>query len=242
MWVGALFSWWILASGASEPAVPADAPAPGVVESGADGDPATGKTPDQPSTRLSTTALGTFRARVRGGRMASTVGWGMVGAGALLVTVGAPLGVYDPPKDWTKVGIYQRRYLDRSSASGPLLFTGLALTLTGVPVHTAGVMVEARALARITGRPPTVGWVGTGLMIGGFALAFTPVTGVSQGGLGLVAAGWGCVIGQWVINTRTAHGLDASTREALYGRPRRVEAVVLPQLGTSPGVMIGGRF
>jgi hypothetical protein len=224
----------------AEPALEAVDPA----EASPPRDPSTGKAPGQASTRLSSIELRAFHPKIRAGRTTTWVSWGMLAAGTVLIPASAALRVYDPPDDWTKVWRYQRSFLVREEASTPLLGIGIGLAGASIPVQTAGVMLEARALARVTGRRPIVGWVGTGLVISGLTVggALAPIPTVAMFFAPLVLSGWGCIIGQWIFNMRIEQGLDDRTRDLLYERKLPVELAVVPVLGRTPGLSVVGRF
>lgn len=207
-------------------------------------DPASGKVPGQRLVALTDSELLAFRPRLRAGRTTTWVSWGMISAGTVAIPLAAALKTYRPPPEWYDVWKYNRSFLARSAASGPLYGVGAGLMGGGVIVQTAGVMVEARALARITGQKPIVGWVGTGLISGSLALggafAWTPIVALQFSPIFL--AGWGCIIGQWVINMRIENSLDPATRQLLLPKRPGVEVVVLPTIGKAPGLSVVGRF
>jgi hypothetical protein len=188
--------------------------------------------------RVST--VGRLRGRLHGGRVATLVGFGLLGAGAVVGTTGGTFNIYDFDGPWWRKDEYDRVYLGRSAASTPLLAAGITMASVGLPMVTTGVLLEMEGLKELGLTRNTVGWAGFGLLLGGAVL-------VSGSGLfgGVGTIGGPTIAGIGLLLLAVQHGLNqtASRRlppalwAELYGpRPgtRRV------RVGVSPTIESGG--
>lgn len=187
-----------------------------------------------------------FRPALRGGRYTSYASFGALAVGAVLVPVGAGLGVYDFRGDWFDKWKYDEAYLKRSEAQTPVMIVGAAAASLHLPLLFSGVLLEGHALRRMAHHNTSIGWVGLGMFVGGGAMLTAGIfTGVPplliMGGSGVVG-GWACGFAQLARNMRTAKHLPDAAFDDLYRPKKRVQVTVAPWWHDGPELTVLGRF